>query len=468
MKLYNLEDVIQQGESEVLEFKKSTSNLKSVAETLCAFLNGKGGRVLVGVSDSMRIIGQHVTDQTRQELANTLRKFEPTANIEISYVNAFSDRKVIVLTTHPDNRSIPYTFDGRAYERKESSTSLMPQSRYQQLLLSRNLNPQSWESQFSVGVSLDDLDPEEIIRTIEDIRNNKRVDAIINNDNIEDNLKRLKLIEAGQLTNAAVVLFAKDPPGNYMQCILRMARFKGIEKGNFIDSRQVFGNAFQLLREAENFINRNTAIVSNLRTGKLARDDQPEYPFDAVREALINAICHRDYGSPGGSITITIYDDRLEIANSGILPPEITLNDLKGPHTSHPRNMRIVNVFYRRGLIESMGIGTQEIIKSCLSVNMKEPKFFEQAGNFVVRLWSRHYKFITDDVDLSSRQRHILALLQDNALSPKDILSSLKENITDRTLRNDLQLLKEKGYVNSSGKGKQTLWFIDQNTKTRK
>lgn len=198
------------------------------------------------------------------------------------------------------------------------------------------------------------------------------------------------------------------------------------------------------------------------------RDDQPEYPFDAVREALINAICHRDYASPGGSITITIYDNRLEIANLGRLPPEITFSDLKRPHTSHPRNMRIINVFYRRGFIESMGIGTQEIIKSCLAANMKEPEFFEQAGNFVVRLWSRHYRSIVDDADLTSRQRHILSLLQDKPLSPKDILSSLKENITDRTLRNDLQQLKQKGYVDSAGKGKQTLWFIDNNTETRK
>lgn len=288
-----IHQLLVDGESETVEFKKSTSSLNNAAKTLCAFLNSKGGRVLFGVSNSKKPIGQHVTDQTRQEIANTLRKFEPTANINVSYVNVGPSKQIIMLTAHPDTRSAPYTFDGRPYERKESSTGLMPQSRYQQLLLSRNLNPQSWESQLTIDVSLDDLDSEEIIRTIEDIRNNKRIDAIINNDNVEDNLKRLKLIEAGQLTNAAVVLFAKDPPGNYMQCILRMARFKGTEKGDFLDSRQVFGNTFQLLKEAENFINRNTAIASNLKTGTLVRDDQPEYPFDAVREALINAICHR-------------------------------------------------------------------------------------------------------------------------------------------------------------------------------
>ena len=247
-----------------------------------------------------------------------------------------------------------------------------------------------------------------------------------------------------------------------MQCVLRMARFKGIEKGNFVDSRHVFGNAFQLLKEAENFINRNTAIASNLKTGKLARDDQPEYPFDAVREALINAICHRDYASPGGSITIAIYNDRLEIANSGTLPPEITLNDLKEPHTSHPRNLRIINVFYRRGLIEAMGIGTQEIIKVCLAANMKEPDFFEQAGNFVVRLWSRHYKtsFNAVTAKLTDRQKFILEVLGNAKLAPNEILGKLDEHISERTLRRELNLLQEQGCVNSEGAGWNRRWFI--------
>ncbi len=462
MDIGNIQQIIKSGESRTIEFKRSTAKLKSAAKTLCAFLNGGGGTVFIGITDDKKIVGQHVTDQTKLEISNTLKKFEPSANITVDYVSIEKDKQSIVLNANPDQRCIPYSFDGRAYERKESDTHRMNQGRYQQLLLSRNLNPHSWESQFAVGVSLDDLDVAEITQTLKDIRSNKRIDAIINNDNIETSLKRLKLAEAGQLTNAAVVLFAKEPPGNYMQCVLRMARFKGIEKGDFIDSRHVFGNTFQLLKEAENFINRNTAIASNLKTGKLARDDQPEYPFDAVREALINAICHRDYASPGGSITIAIYNDRLEIANSGTLPPEITLNDLKEPHTSHPRNLRIINVFYRRGLIEAMGIGTQEIIKVCLAANMKEPDFFEQAGNFVVRLWSRHYKtsFNAVTAKLTDRQKFILEVLGNAKLAPNEILGKLDEHISERTLRRELNLLQEQGCVNSEGAGWNRRWFI--------
>lgn len=464
MDLKTATEIIQGGESQTVEFKRSTAKLKNAAETLCAFLNGGGGAVFIGVTDNKKSVGQQVTDQTKLEIANILKKFEPSANIEVDYVELDEDKQIIVLQANPDKRCIPYSFDGRAYERKESDTHLMTQGRYQQLLLARNLNPQSWESQFAAGATLEDLDKDEIKRALQDIRSNKRVDAIINNDNVLDCLKRLKLTESEQLTNAAVVLFANEVPGSYMQCVLRMARFRGTEKGDFIDSRHVFGNAFLLLQEAENFINRNTAIASNIKTGQLARDDQPEYPFGAIRESLINAICHRDYSSPSGSITITIYDDRLEIANSGTLPPEISFNDLKQPHTSHPRNPRIINVFYRRGFIEAMGIGTQEIIKSCEEANMSSPEFFEQAGNFCVRLWSRHYKKQDNDEALSKltqRQRLIIEVLRDNELVPSDILEKIKLDISERTIRRELNWLKEQGYVGSRGqKGWKRRWFV--------
>lgn len=461
MKISELENIIQRGESGTLEFKTNVSGIKGAAKTLCAFLNGKGGTVLIGVSDNKKIIGQDVTDHTRQEIANALRKFEPTANIEVQYIDYEPNKQIIALIAHPDPRSLPYSFDGRAYERKESSTNIMPQGKYQQLLLAKNLNPLSWESQPALGVSIEDLDRNEIIATVKNIAQKKRLESNIDTNNIEEILKRLKLINAGQITNAAVVLFAKEIPGNYLQCVIRMARFKGTEKRNFIDSKHVFGNAFQLLQEAENFITRNSAIASRFEKGQFARIDEPEYPFDAVREALINSICHREYASVGGSITLMIFDDRLEIANSGILLSDITLGDLKKAHVSHSRNPRITNVFFRRGLIEEMGIGTQEIIKTCIAAKMKEPDFYEQAGAFVVRLWSPQYQAPTStEIDLTERQKNILKLLEINPLAPHEMLRELKEDISDRTLRRDLQDLKEKAYIDSEGLGRKARWFL--------
>ena len=127
MTLTELKKLIAGGESDTLEFKKSTSKLKSGAETLCAFLNNHEGRVVFGVSDNGTLLGQDVTDNTKQEIDNTLRKFEPTANIDTKFIKLKTGKQIIVLTAHPDVRCVPYTFDGRAYERKQASTHIMPQ-----------------------------------------------------------------------------------------------------------------------------------------------------------------------------------------------------------------------------------------------------------------------------------------------------------------------------------------------------
>ncbi len=213
-------------------------------------------------------------------------------------------------------------------------------------------------------------------------------------------------------------------------------------------------------------ISRNTAVAARIVEGQMQRFEEPEYPFKAVREALINALCHRDYSSPGGSITLVIYDDRLELINTGLLPKGITIDQLKEVHSSHPRNPYITDVFNKRGLIEAMGMGTQQIINVCAQEGMKEPVFFEQAGTFGVCLWSRSYKAsepisITEEAKLTNRQKKIIAILTDDEFSPGEILTQLVEDITDRTLRRDLQTLKDAGYIDNHGQlGPKTKWFI--------
>ena len=196
----------------------------------------------------------------------------------------------------------------------------------------------------------------------------------------------------------------------------------------------------------------------------MQRVEEAEYLFKAVREALINALCHRDYSSPGGSITLVIYDDRLELINTGLLPKGITIDQLKKVHSFHPRNPYITDVFNKRGLIEAMGMGTQQIINIYTQEGMKEPEFFEQAGTFGVRLWSCSYSSassISEKAELTDRQKKILSLLDEGEKAPNDILNALGRDITDRTLRRDLQTLKEMGYIDAEGPGGWARrWFL--------
>lgn len=462
MKLDEIKKLIALGESNTLELKKTTANLHDAAKSLCGFLNAQGGKVIFGVTDQLKIVGQELSDKIKLEISNVLRKFEPSANIEVSYLPLKENKFLIIMTAHPDERSVPYTFDGRAYERGESNKDVMSQSRYHQLLIARNLKPISWESLPARSVTLSELDQEEISQTIAAGIKENHFDQSISNQSVEDILIKLGLIQNGGLINAAAVLFGKNIEYSYIQCVIRMARFKGTEKGDFIDNKQAFGNAFQLLNAAENFIRRNTAIFSTIPSGQMKRIDKPEYPVDAVREALINAICHRDYSSPGGAITITIYDDRLEIINTGLLPEGITLDELKKSHASHPRNPLITKIFYRRGLIEEMGMGTQKIIRLCKEAGMQEPEFLEQAGTFVVRLWSFQHKKQVQIASnaLTERQTLILSVIGEARLAPNEIYKSLDGVIPERTLRRELNALKEQGKLGfEGGQGPNRKWY---------
>ena len=369
-------------ESESLELKKSTGDLKGGMKTICAMLNGTGGRVVYGVTPAGKIVGQDITDPTLREVAQEIRRLEPPAPIEQARVPVGSGKEILILqtTTAPE---FTYTYDGRPYRRIGPTTSQMPQPEYQQQLLARSHALYRWENQVAERCSLSDLDSEEIDRTVEAAIHCGRLESRASSSS--DALNRLQLTSEGQLLRAAVVLFGRKFMPYYPQCTVRLAHFKGIDKSEFLDHRQLHGHAFQILDESMHFILRNIPIAGRFEPGKLERQDVPLYPPLALREALVNAICHRDYTIAGGAIFVAIYDDRLEVASSGLLPPGITLADLKSDHDSRLRNPLIAGVFYRRGLIEQWGRGTQKIVDWCVAAGQPEPEFEEQAGDVVVR-----------------------------------------------------------------------------------
>lgn len=129
MNIEQLIELVKQGESQRLEFKKTTGQLKPAFETACAFLNGKGGVILFGVKDDGQIIGQQVADQTKQDIAHELKKIEPYAPIEIHYIPIKNDQQIIMIEV-PQGKHTPYAYDGRPYERNQSTTERMTQHRY--------------------------------------------------------------------------------------------------------------------------------------------------------------------------------------------------------------------------------------------------------------------------------------------------------------------------------------------------
>jgi ATP-dependent DNA helicase RecG len=461
--------LISQGESQTLEFKKSTAQLKAAFETVCAFLNRKGGIVLIGVKNNGEILGQDITDNTRQEIAREIKKIEPPAHVEIHYIPINNGKFVIVFEVILGRHS-PYVYDARPYDRVESSTGLMSQHLYEQLLVRRGQLNHVWEEQPAKGYDLNSLDHEEIRRTIKDGVDSRRISVEVLSYDIEHILNKYKLLRNGQLVNAAVVLYAKDVLPNYPNCMIRMARFRGTDKlADFIDNQRVYGNAFHLMSVADEFVQRHLPIASFFESGKLQRIDQPAVPALALREALINSISHRDYTNRSASISLAIYDDRMELWNNGALPPELKIDDLKKRHESYPRNEEIATIFHERGLVEGWGTGTVRMIEYCQKNGTPVPEFQEYSGGFAVVFPFKEpiggtVREAAQDVsqfDLTSRQKSILKILSDGGkMSVGDISNQLQNAPAARTLRDDLARLKLIGLIDLEGRAKAARWFL--------
>jgi len=383
--LQELKKLVVNGESDRLEFKRSTGQRTSAAKTVCAMLNGLGGFVLFGVTDKGDIVGQQVSARTIEGIAAELRKIEPPAFPDIETVHLKGDRAAIVLTV-PGGGG-PYAFDGRAYLRHGPTTVVMPRDEYERRLIECLHATRRWENEpVPEGVSIHDLDEEEIQITLDNAIRLGRLEATDRRD-IESILRGLELIRNDKLLNAAVILYGERDQLKtlYPQMSIRLARFRGVNRlADFTDNRQYWGHAFSLLRRAESFLMDHVPIAGRVVPGKMVREDQPWYPPRATREAMANALCHRDYTIPGGAVAVAMYDDYLEITNPGALHFGITPEKLTKPHESRPWNPIIANVFYRAGIIERWGMGTLNIIDWCTENGNPTPAWQEQAASVYV------------------------------------------------------------------------------------
>ena len=390
MNLKNLQELIKHGESEKLEFKRTTGQRTEAMKTVCAMLNGHhGGLVIFGVTDKGEIQGQQVNAKTLAEVANEMARIEPPAFPEIERV-ALEDGNTVIALRVNGSSGRPYSYDGRPYQRNGSTTRIMPRTTYEKILMERLYAHHRWENQpVHSSVSIDDLDEEEIQITVDNALRLGRLESLKSRD-VTSILMGLGLIHEGQLINAAVVLYAKNPELQvfYPQCELKLARFRGINKlADFSDNRQYWGNAFALLRRAETFLLDHVPIASRIVSGKFVREDRPLYSPPATREALANALCHRDYTMGGASVSLAMYNDRIEIINPGGLHFGLTPEQLYLPHESKPWNPIIAGVFYRAGIIEKWGSGTTNIIDRCHEIDAPPPQWIERNNDTVVVLY---------------------------------------------------------------------------------
>ena len=366
MVVNTLDDIVRiaaQGESETVEFKATTAESEGAAKTVAAMANRSGGVVLIGVRPDGTVAGQHVSERTQEKLAEQLRRVTPGPIMSVTMVPTGGELSVIVVRV--DGSPLrPYRWNGRPFVRVGATTQQVTEEHAQRMLLDAIHTGQRWEDEPST-LRVEDLDADQIRLTVsEAVRKNRLRDPAI--DDVVALLRGFKLLtDDGRPTNAAAVLFGKELPLGraLVQCKLKVARFRGVKiTAPMDDEHQYSGNLFELYERADRFLTAHIKVSAVLPKDSWIRVDTPEVPPNALREAVLNALIHRDYAQWAGSITIAYFDDRVEITSPGLLHFGLTAESLYGSHQSHPWNPKIAEVLHRRGFIEAWGTGFNRMV----------------------------------------------------------------------------------------------------------
>lgn len=404
MTIDDIKALIAADESRTLELKKTTGELKDGMHSACAFLNTDGGWLIFGIApQSLKILGQEVTDSTQQEIAKAITGLEPTVDVKIHYIDVPDrpDNKVIAM--HFDGwvwGERPHTFHGCPYYKVESTTKVMPHEMYDERIRAHQPQMYAWERQMADDVTLADLNEKHIRGCIRLGVEGGRIPASAMSAPIDDTLAKWNLLKNGNPTNGAVMLFSNNIE-EYPQFRLRMARFLGTDKNEFIDNQRAEGNFFDLLDAGMAFFFKHLNLSGKVTNHSLQREERLEVPYHALREALINSLCHRQWEKHNLTGSIAIYDDRIEIANPGIFPPQISPESIKEPHESYPYNLKIAEALYKSTYLESWGSGAKRIMDACREQGVEEPTW-RWDGGFVIVTFKRPTK-ASSEQDVNTR-----------------------------------------------------------------
>ena len=327
-------------ESETVEWKRSLGEWKEIVVTAAAMGSLRGGHIYIGVEPSGEVCGIRVGKGSLEDLANKItQSTSPRVTPSISSTNR--DGRTILVVSVPESRPKPvYAFDRPYLRSGRTNQRLSPEEAFHLYMTSRGI---TWDQSTLPDATIDeDIDPAIIRRFLLAARNERRWE-VPERTSAGQVLRQLGLIQDGKLTVAAVLLFGRNPQRLLTQAMVRCARFKGTTEVHFLDMKVVQGNIIEQVEEAMAFIRRNIRMGAEIKG--LRREEKWEYPLEGLREAVVNAICHRDYADTA-NVQIQIFDDRLEVWNPGDLPEGMTVEDLRRPHESKPRNKLIANAFF--------------------------------------------------------------------------------------------------------------------------
>lgn len=419
---------------------------------ICGFANAYGGKLIIGKNDNGEIVGVENHNKLLEEIPNKIQNH--LGIICDINLHEKQGKHYIEIVVKPYDIAISY--QGKYHYRSGSTKQELKGNALNEFLLKKS--GRTWDDVVELRASLEDIDPEAIKAFKKAASQSKRLPFVEEENNISNILENLLLVEKENLKRAGILLFGKNPCRFFINAFVKIGRF-GKSDDDLLFQEVIESNIFELADKTMEVLDRKF-LISPVSYEGLHRIENWEYPYKAVREAIINAIVHRNY--TGAPIQISVYDNKIIIWNEGKLPEGFTIENLKKQHSSKPYNPLIASVFFKGGLIEAWGRGTVNIINECLDANLPEPKFALEFGGISVTLYKD--KYTQDNLEkLGLNERQIKAVLfvkEKGEITNKEYqkLNSTSERTATRDLTN---LVKKQILKSSEIKGAGSYFYLE-------
>ena len=433
-------------ETQNIEYKPSWRD--EYLKVIVAFANKDGGELIIGVDDNGNPIGVKKSKKLLEDIPNKIRnKLGIIPSVKIEKVG---DKDIIHIFIKPSSVSISH--NGKYYIRSGSNSFELKGEELTNFLIEKS--GKTWDEFVEEKADFNDIN----LKTIDEFKKYAvdRIPSIVAEKDYQTILEKLNLQEDKKLKKAAILLFGKNPQRFYPAAYLKIGKF--LTKTEIQSSDIVEGNLFEQITSALEIL-RTKYLISKIKFEGIHRREILEYPYEALREAIINALIHRNYLG-ASSIQIRVYSDRLVIMNEGKLPPEVPVEKLKTEHLSKPRNTLLADVFYKAGFIESWGRGTIKIMEKCLEQGLPEPDFVEEHG--VMKVVFYKDKFTEDNLKklgISERQiRAVMYVKGKGKITNKEYRELT--GLSDEGARLDLIELSKRNLIQPIGKGRSAHYIL--------
>lgn len=449
-----LKSIISSGEGYNAEFKLNfPSKVKEITEEICAFANAAGGTLLIGVDDKNNIKGISFDNSKRSSLQNSVGEISSSLHCDIYTVEI--DGKEIVVIEVPSGESKPYVLSGAIYVRQGPNSQKL--TTVEEM---RDFFQQADRIYFDEApcktIDIKQDIPNENIRQFRELAG---LNSAIDDEQVFSNLKLFT--KDSFLKNGAVLFFAHNPEIFFEKAVIRCVAFEGTDKRFIIDDKIMTGTLYQQFLQSMEWLKGKLDVRYDIEgAGSKPRNELWEIPETVFKEAIINALAHRDYYEKGARITIEMFSDRVEISNPGGLVSGIPRNEFGKRSLS--RNPLIFGLFERIRMVEQIGSGIIRMNDLMEEANLTPPEF-AMDGMFTVTLrrpfdfkkWvDRWVEKLTDN-----RVKILEEVHKDNRVTKKEL--EQKVGVSASAVDNNIYALKELGLIEREGSDRGGYWRIN-------